>query len=440
MSELLKNQNKFDFSEICVQSFNKLKTLLVQAPVLAIYSPHLPTELHTDASSRGFGAVVLQRQIDGKWHPIAYFSKKTSDAEQKYHSFELETLAIIYSLRRFETWLKGIKIKIVTDCSTLTMTLAKRNINPRIARWALELEEYDYDIIHRKGTQMGHVDALSRNIALITAEEIDFNLQATQVRDEKITQLKEKLENSSVDPYCLVNGLVYKKTKEDNLLFYVPNEMEYNIIQTTHDKIGHLGINKTYDQVRSIYWFPAMKEKNQKCIDNCLRCIMHTVPPRVRQNVFPIPKKPVPFDTLHIDHYGPLPTIKSKKRHILGICDAFTKYVKLYAVSTTSTREVIAVLKKYFADYNRPRRIVMDRATCFTSKDFVDFLKDNNVEQILNATASPQANGQIERVNRVLTPMIGISRNEKTIRLGSNIASSRICSEQYSLINYSYCP
>jgi hypothetical protein len=57
-------------------------------------------------------------------------------------------------------------------------------------------------------------------------------------------------------------------------LFYVPNEMEYNIIQTTHDKIGHLGINKTYDDIRSIYWFPVMKEKIQKYIDNCLRCII----------------------------------------------------------------------------------------------------------------------------------------------------------------------
>lgn len=133
---------------------------------------------------------------------------------------------------------------------------------------------------------------------------------------------------------------------------------------------------------------------------------MHSVPPRKAQNLHPIAKKPIPYDTLHIEHYGPLPNIILKKRHILGISDAFTKFVKLYPVNTTSSKEVIAMLKKFFEYYSRPRRIITDRATCFTGIEFENFLKENNVEHIRNATASPQANGQIKRINRVLTPMI----------------------------------
>lgn len=64
------------------------------------------------------------------------------------------------------------------------------------------------------------------------------------------------------------------------------------------------------------------------------------------------------------------------------------------------------MLKKFFEYYSRPRRIITDRATCFTGIEFENFLKENNVEHIRNATASPQANGQIKRINRVLTPMI----------------------------------
>lgn len=86
----------------------------------------------------------MQKQSDGKFHPTAYFSKTTTAAESKYDSFELETLAIIYA------------------CNSLTLTLEKKQINPRIARWALELENYDYVIQHRSGSSMGHVDALSR--------------------------------------------------------------------------------------------------------------------------------------------------------------------------------------------------------------------------------------------------------------------------------------
>lgn len=134
---------------------------------------------------------------------------------------------------------------------------------------------------------------------------------------------------------------------------------------------------------------------------------MHSVPTQVGRTMHPISKKPMPFDTVHIDHYRPLPNIISKERHILGICDAFTKYVKLYAVNTTSAREVMGMLSKYFEYYGRPRRILSDRASCFTSREFQEFLGERNLEHVKVATASPQANGQIERVNRVLTPMLG---------------------------------
>lgn len=79
----------------------------------------------------------MQKQDDDVFHPVAYFSKRSTVAESRYHSFELETLAIIYSLRRFRAYLEGIKFKILTDCNSLTLTLAKRNINSRIARWTL---------------------------------------------------------------------------------------------------------------------------------------------------------------------------------------------------------------------------------------------------------------------------------------------------------------
>lgn len=407
LTELLKKDKKFNFNAECVKAFELLKSALMTAPVLSIYDPKKETELHTDASSHGFGAVLMQRQEDGKLHPVAYYSKKASEVESKYHSFELETMAIIYGLRRFEIMLKGIPFKIVTDCMALPMTLAKREVNPRIARWEVELRNYAYTIIHRKGCRMGHVDALSRNIALITVDEVELQLRATQNRDEDIVKIRERLEQGQVDKFEMVNGLIYRYNKSGSMALYVAREMERNVIQLIHDKFGHLGVNKCCEQIKSHYWFPLMKEKVQNYIENCIRCIMHSVPPREQRNLHPIPKKPIPFDTLHIDHYGPLPNITSKKRHILGLSDAFTKFVKLYAVNTTSAKEVIAVLKKYFSYYSRPRRMIMDRAACFTCDEFVKFLKEQNIEQILVATASPQANGQIERVNRVLTPMIG---------------------------------
>lgn len=83
-----------------------------------------------------------------------------------------------------------------------------------------------------------------------------------------------------------------------------------------------------------------------------------------------------------------------------------TQSYSLYAVNSTSSKEVRACLDKYFENYSRPRRIISDRGTCFTSLEFDSYLIDHNIEHVRIATASAQANGQVERVNRVLKSML----------------------------------
>ncbi|GFV23385.1 hypothetical protein TNCV_4780971 [Trichonephila clavipes] len=90
-------------------------------------------------------------------------SKKTNTAEEKYDSYKLEVLAIINALKKFRVYLLGQHFKIVTDCSAFQKTMQKKELTTRIARWALQLEEFDYEIEHRAGSRMKHVDALSRH-------------------------------------------------------------------------------------------------------------------------------------------------------------------------------------------------------------------------------------------------------------------------------------
>lgn len=134
---------------------------------------------------------------------------------------------------------------------------------------------------------------------------------------------------------------------------------------------------------------------------------MCTPPARIHnRNLHSIPKKAEPFDTIHIDHFGPLPAVHSARKHILVVIDAFTKFTKLYAVKSTSTKEVIACLDRYEDDYCRPRRVISDRGTCFTSLEFTEYMIQRRIEHIKTAVQSPQANGQVERVNRVIKSML----------------------------------
>ncbi|GBL87911.1 Retrovirus-related Pol polyprotein from transposon 297 [Araneus ventricosus] len=127
LSDLLKKDRKFKFGEEERFSFNQLKLILAEKPVLRIYNPNYETELHTDASLEGYGAILMQKSPDDKnFHPTYYMSKKTTDAEKKYSSYELEALAVIEAVKKFRVYLLGIPFKIVTDCSALEETMQKK--------------------------------------------------------------------------------------------------------------------------------------------------------------------------------------------------------------------------------------------------------------------------------------------------------------------------
>src|SRR5580765_822239 len=92
---------------------------------------------------------------------LSYFSRRTTTTEARCHSFELECLAAVYAIKRFHIYLSGIPFTIVTDCNSFRLTLSKHTVNPRIYRWAMLLQNYDFKIQHRPGERMSHVDALS---------------------------------------------------------------------------------------------------------------------------------------------------------------------------------------------------------------------------------------------------------------------------------------
>lgn len=90
-----------------------------------------------------------------------------------------------------------------------------------IARWALELENYNYKVKHRSGTSMPHTDALSRcyMVSVVNSEDIHFQLRASQNRDPVISSLREKLESETSNSYVLEDGIVFRKDKAIDFAF-----------------------------------------------------------------------------------------------------------------------------------------------------------------------------------------------------------------------------
>lgn len=174
-------------------------------------------------------------------------------------------------------------------------------------------------------------------------------------------------------------------------------------MRACHDDIGHFSYDKTLDKVKADYWFPKMNKFIKKYVQACLPCA-HGKKPSGKRSGFlhPIPKVPKPFHTLHADHLGPFNESKRKNKYVLLIIDAFTKFIVLKAVKNTKSSSSIAVFRDYFALFGVPHRLITDRGTSFTSSNFKAFMSEKGVRHVLNAVATPRANGQIERYNRTV--------------------------------------
>lgn len=117
----------------------------------------------------------------------------------------------------------------------------------------------------------------------------------------------------------------------------------------------------------------------------------------------PIDKGDIPLDTYHIDHLGPLTSIKKSYQHIIVVIDSFSKFTWLYATKVTKSIEVVDRLKRQAALFGKPRRIISNRGTAFTAKNFEEYCKQENIQHVLTTTGVSRANGQVERINRVIS-------------------------------------
>jgi len=202
----------------------------------------------------------MQRNDERALKPVAYYSRKTTTDEQKWHSYDLETLAVIEALRRFRSYLLGLKFKIITDCNALRTALTKRDLVHRIARWWIQLQEYDCEIEYRPG--MAHVDALSRNPAIELSTSMDeYALDVLQIdvtnwiatvqsADEEIGKIKEILEHKEVGHmldvhknYKMKGGHVYRQINGE-IKWVVPKGVRWQIMRMNHDNAGHFGFEK----------------------------------------------------------------------------------------------------------------------------------------------------------------------------------------------------
>ena len=209
----MKKQNEWIWTEEHTKAFNNLKECITKIPCLALYNAQSENIITTDASTKGLGATLWQKQKSGELKPIGFASRYLSDTERKYAINELELLAVVWGLEHFRLYFYGKPIELLTDHQALE-PLIKRNrsnrtYSARLTRWLDRLAHFDINIKHIAGKHLALTAYLSRNP--ISSPEPIENYDEEYVIN-CITPLLEFINN-----YGSITGKMNKEARTDEI-------------------------------------------------------------------------------------------------------------------------------------------------------------------------------------------------------------------------------
>ena len=178
-----KKSEHVDLSPEACEAFDRLKAaclqaVCLQAPILAFPDFNKPFLLETDASRRGLGAVLSQKQADGRYHLIAYASCVMNETEQRYHSNKQEFLALKWAItEQFHEYLSPYgknqnKFVVHTDNNPLTYIFSLANLDAAGQWWVAHLTSYSFSLEYQKGKDNTVADFLSQMNERLPEEEV----------------------------------------------------------------------------------------------------------------------------------------------------------------------------------------------------------------------------------------------------------------------------
>ena len=163
-----KKSEHLDLPQGAQEAFDCLKAACLQAPILAFPDFDKPFLVEMDASGKGLGAVLLQKQSDGQYHPIAYTSHIMNETEQRYHSNKQEFLALKWAVtEQFHEYLSPYgknrnEFVVQTDNNPLTYIFSSANLDAASQRWVAQLASYNFALEYQKGKDNTVAHFLSR--------------------------------------------------------------------------------------------------------------------------------------------------------------------------------------------------------------------------------------------------------------------------------------
>jgi hypothetical protein len=280
------------WNTLCDNAYENICQSIINCPKLYFIHETAPIFLQTDASDYGIGAYLFQ-VIDGIEQPVAFISKTFAREQLHWSTPEKEAYAIFYSFQKLEYLIRDVHFTLQTDHRNLTFI--NTNGSPKVIRWKVAIQEYDFEIEHIPG---------HTNIAA------DYFSRLCSSNDTEVL-------NAIIDD------------------FKIPREHYKKLGKVHNSTVGHHGLERTMNKLLEIYpaW-PYMREHIRKFIKCCPCC--------QKMSYIKIPIHTHPFTTasysvmerVNVDTIGPLPQDEYGNKYIIVFIDCFSRFIELYAVLT----------------------------------------------------------------------------------------------------------
>ncbi|GJX38135.1 putative reverse transcriptase domain-containing protein [Tanacetum coccineum] len=262
MTKLTQKKVKFEWGDKQETAFQLIKQKLCSAPILALPEGSEDFIVYCDASKKGLGAVLMQRE-----KVIAYASRQLKIHEKNYTTHDLELGAVVFSLKLWRHYLYGTKCTVFTDHKSLQHILNQKELNMRQLHWLELLSDYDCEIRYHLGKANVVADALSRKereppLRNIKNEDVGGMLVENSKDPEKFRT--EKLEPRADGTLCS-NDRSWLPCYSDlrTVIMHESHKSKYSI---------HPGSDKMYQDMKKLYWWPNMKANIATYVSKCLTC------------------------------------------------------------------------------------------------------------------------------------------------------------------------
>jgi hypothetical protein len=397
MTELLRKGVKFEWSQKCEDAFHALRQHLTTAPMLAQPDNTKSFDVYCDASGTGLDCVLMQDN-----RVIAYTSRALRPHVQNYPTHDLELAAVVHALKIWRHHLMGAHCNIYTDHKSLKYIFTQADLNMRRRRWLELIKDYNLEVHYHPDKANVVVDAISRkaqcnyvamdskiatlcdelcklNMEVVSPGTLDYisveptlqeQIVLAQIGDKGVQVIKEMLEQKVEKYKCFRRDSKGVLWFEDRLVVPKNPELRKKILDEAHLSMFsmHLGSNKMYHDLRSLYWWTRMKREIDKYVSECDTCqrikASHL---HVAGTLQPLPIPSWKWQDICMDFIVGLPNTSQHHDSIWVIVDRLTKTAHFLPVHTTHKAEKYADLyiDQIVCLHGIPRTIVSDRGARF---------------------------------------------------------------------------